>query len=90
MFFTNSSCTWQIGAPSEWTDNSILKIKINRVVNSTCHINQGGTMLTARNQTECKEGDIFEYKYQEFPEDNKVFIVGLAKYIAPPPEKKSE
>ena len=49
MFFTNSSCTWQIGAPSEWTDNSILKIKINRVVNSTCHINQGGTMLSARN-----------------------------------------
>lgn len=41
-------------------------------------------MLSARNQTVCKEGDVFEYKYVDFPEDNKVFIVGVSTYIAPP------
>jgi len=50
LFYTSSSCYWEIAPPSEWTDNSILKLKITKLVNATCTIATGGNMLTANKE----------------------------------------
>jgi hypothetical protein len=64
--------------PGEWTDNSVLKIKITKLHNSTCFINTGGTQFQANNQTKCSEGFEFTYKYQEHIPDSLAYIVSTS------------
>ncbi len=52
-FYTNSVCSWIIGVPNEWTDNSIVKIRISKLNNATCFVNTGGTLTTANNEIQC-------------------------------------
>ena len=81
FFYTGSSCYWKVGAPTEWTDNSIINIKINKLANATCFLNTGGTMTTAKTQTECKEGEIYSFPYKDMVSDSSVFLVTWANYI---------
>jgi hypothetical protein len=81
FFYTGSSCYWKIGAPTEWTDNSIIKIKISKLANATCFINTGGTMTTANNETKCEEGQEYSFSYTELNPDSSIFLVTWAEYI---------
>lgn len=46
-FYTNSSCYWKLTVPTEWSDNTVLKIKITKLANATCFYNYGGTQSKA-------------------------------------------
>jgi hypothetical protein len=52
------------------------------LANATCFINSGGNLMTAGNQTKCKEGDEITINYNKMsPDDGNVFIVSYAEYI---------
>lgn len=82
LFYTNSSCYWQVGPPSEWTDNSVLKIRITKLEDATCTIASGGTMMTANKEQNCKLGDEISFTYSQMskPQFN-IFLVSYATFL---------
>lgn len=83
MFYTNSSCHWKIGAPTEWTDNTRIKVKIKKLVNATCFVNSKGTIVNAHNEVRCQEGDELEFKYFLQDPDHSIYLVSYATYFNP-------
>ena len=78
-FYSGASCHWKVGAPSEWNENTVIKIRITRVQNATCFINSGGTLLSANKEEECKEGSVYSFKYTDYNPDQLVFLVTYAQ-----------
>ena len=83
MFYSGSVCHWKIGAPGEWTSNSIIKVQIKKLTNSKCYLNYGGSQTASpleMVQEECTEGQLFELKYEDFSYEANIFLVSFAEY----------
>ena len=52
-FNADYHCYWIIKPPTEFTTNTILKIKIDTMISIDCKLNFGGTPLTASEQEPC-------------------------------------
>lgn len=77
-FTTGASCHWQIGSPTEWTDNTLIRVKIKKVYKAACFITAGGSFTTANKEVKCEEGKTYEFNYRDFRPDTSVFIVTYA------------
>ena len=62
-FYSGSHCYWRVLPPNDFTDFVQVKIRINKLLNADCHIINGGTIMSAKNSTECVEGKTYEFDY---------------------------
>mmetsp|Transcript_11056 Transcript_11056/g.18489 ORF Transcript_11056/g.18489 Transcript_11056/m.18489 type:complete len:467 (-) Transcript_11056:34-1434(-) len=86
QFYTNSSCFYRIGSPSEVLDNSVVKVKINKLANATCFLNYGGEITTVKSKmTEipCQEGETYQFNYTDMTSHSPIYLVSYATYIKP-------
>lgn len=79
-FYSGSHCYWRILPPNDFTDFVSVKIQFNKLDNTDCYIINGGTMLTATNETLCEEGGVYEFNYYGQNPDSEIFVVTVARY----------
>lgn len=79
-YYSGTHCYWRILPPNDFTDFVTVHIKFNTLKNTECFLINGGTLLTAWNETACEEGVEYEFSYYSQSPDSEIFVVTYATY----------
>ncbi|CDW86583.1 UNKNOWN [Stylonychia lemnae] len=78
-FQAKEYCYWAVAPPNEYQVDVILKIRIETLYQADCYLNFGGSITTADQQTQCVEGQTYEFNYFEKGQVSNIYIVSVAK-----------
>eukprot|EP00347_Sterkiella_histriomuscorum_P013167 403365752 len=77
-FQLNEYCYWVIAPPNEYQADVKLKIRIDSLTTAECYLNFGGSITSANEQTQCYEGNTYEFDYYDKDKVSNVYLVTVA------------